>query len=54
VGQRPTGLQLAGLIEARMFLAMAASGPEVLVEQVVDEVAQSVAFLASLVQPNRQ
>ena len=37
----------SGLIEARMFLAMAASGPEVAMEEVIDQVAQSVAFLVS-------
>ena len=39
---------LAGLIQARMFLAMAASGPEVAVEEVAGQVAQSVAFLVGV------
>ena len=38
---------LAGLIEARMFLAMAASGPEVAVEEIIGQVTQSVAFLVT-------
>jgi TetR/AcrR family transcriptional regulator len=46
--------QLAGFIDARMFLAMAASGPEVPVEKVVEVVAHSVAFLVSLAPPSRQ
>ena len=45
---------LAGLIEARMFLAMAASGPEVAVEEIVEEVAHSVAFLVSRAPKSRQ
>jgi AcrR family transcriptional regulator len=45
VADAPQAAVLASLIEARMFLSMAASGPEVAVEDVQADVAQSVALL---------
>jgi AcrR family transcriptional regulator len=44
---------IAELIQARMFLAMAASGPEVAVEEIVHQIAHSVTFLVDHASPSR-
>ena len=44
---------IAELIQARMFLAMAASGPEVAVEEIVHQITDSVTFLVDRASPSR-
>jgi AcrR family transcriptional regulator len=54
VADAPQAAVLASLIEARMFLSMAASGPEVAVEDVMAHVAQSVALLVRRASTSRR
>jgi AcrR family transcriptional regulator len=44
---------IAELIQARMFLAMATSGPEVAFEEIVHQVARTVTFLVDHASPRR-
>lgn len=49
----PVAAHLADLIQARMFVAMAASGPEVAVEEILEQVEATVTLLVDQAQPRR-